>query len=53
MNYVTCKIQKCNNATLNLRKTLPRTAHKGNAAYFDYYQCPICKANYANIKRTM
>ena len=35
---------------LRKRKTLPSTAVKGGDRWWDYYQCPKCKNNYANPK---
>jgi uncharacterized C2H2 Zn-finger protein len=33
------------------RKTLPRTATRGGDKWFDYYQCPKCKVNFAENKK--
>ena len=43
---------KCSrdNQALRLRETKPITATKEGHLYYDYYQCPKCKTNYA--KRT-
>ena len=32
------------------RQTKPRTASQMGHLYFDYYQCPKCKTNYAKVK---
>jgi hypothetical protein len=40
-----CKI-KCRK-----RKTLPYTATRGGDKWFDYYQCPKCKVNFAENKK--
>ena len=41
-----CKVE------LKLRKTKPYTATHDGYLYFDYYQCPKCKANYASVKQS-
>jgi len=33
--------------SLKKRSTLPNTATKDGFKYFDYWQCPVCKVNYA------
>ncbi len=33
------------------RKKPPRTATTDGGKYFDYYQCPKCKTNYAKPKK--
>ena len=35
---------------LRRRKTLPATAARDGAKFWDYYQCPRCKVNVANPK---
>jgi len=42
-----CTRKKCNKMELKKRKTSPWTATKDGHLYFDYWQCPKCKANYA------
>lgn len=41
-----CTREKCEGAKLVKRKTKPHTASYSNQE-FDYYQCPLCKTNYA------
>jgi rubredoxin len=50
MNMIT-KCERCN-VNLRQRKTPPKTAMIGDEKYYDYWQCPICKTNYANPKQS-
>jgi hypothetical protein len=36
---------------LKLRKTKPYTASIDGHLYYDYFQCPKCKTNYAELKK--
>ena len=42
-----CKTRACEGRALKKRTTLPWTAVKGGDKWFDFYQCPKCKTNYA------
>lgn len=42
-----CKREECKGARLRKRKTAPATATRDGMKWFDYYQCPRCKVNYA------
>ena len=45
-------IKYCTNCHVKLvkRANLPWTATKNGNKYYDYWQCPKCKVNYANEK---
>ena len=46
-----CIKESCADRELKLRSTPPRTAYKPDVKYFDYWQCPKCKVNYAFPKK--